>query len=75
MRTELAAVCFLTDERFLDLFFGDQSLANEDFIEANWEAALKEFSEQVQAAIEDRLTEFMEDMTLHLALREVGLAV
>ena len=46
----------------------------EDFIEAKWDAAVDEFAQEIQATVEDRLTEFMEDMWLHLALREVGLA-
>ena len=47
---------------------------SEDFIEAKWDAAVDKFAEEIQAAIEDHLTTFTQCMTLHLALREVGLA-
>lgn len=46
----------------------------EDFVETKWAGAVDRFAEELQAAIEDRLIEFMDCMMLHLALRSVGLA-
>lgn len=39
-----------------------------------WKPLLDRFAEELQAAVEDRCIEFKDHMTLHLALREVGLA-
>ena len=67
------------DRRVHDLaeFFLDDAGMDwpaDDFSGALWDKAVDEFAEELQGAIEDRLTGFEACMTLHLALREVGLA-
>ncbi len=61
--------------RLAALFLEDMSADwPEDFVEELWDKALDEFAQEVQAAIEDLVIEFEQAMTLHLALRSVGLA-